>query len=90
MKQKRTLQELFSKPGFRAQSRLLGRFGEAKASIIVLRRRKKRASALDVERVTSVTTTRKWRRREIWTQAIVEYIFNLNAVEYAASGVACE
>jgi len=45
MKYHKTLQELFSFPGFRAKQTLLGRFGNPKIRIIELVRRKKQLSA---------------------------------------------
>ncbi len=46
MKYHKTLQELFSFPGFRAKQTLLAKFGDPKIRIVELVRRKKQASAL--------------------------------------------
>lgn len=45
MKTKKTLQQLFSFPGFRAKQTLTGKFGDPKARIIELDRQKKQRYA---------------------------------------------
>lgn len=50
MKYHKTLQELFSFPGFRAKQTLLGKFGDPKVRIIELVRRKKQLFAPIVNR----------------------------------------
>lgn len=45
MKYHKTLQELFSFPGFRANHHLIGKFGNPKVRIVKLVRRKKQPSA---------------------------------------------
>jgi hypothetical protein len=51
-----TLQKLFSFPGFNAQGKLKGVFGDPKARIVELRRQKKERYAQGVARVTAAIT----------------------------------
>lgn len=48
MKRSRTLQELFSFPGFIPQPLLKGKMGDPQARIVTLRRRGKKEHLLDV------------------------------------------
>lgn len=48
MKKNRTIQELFSFPGFKARKRIQGMFGDKQVRIILLDRQKKLLSALPV------------------------------------------
>jgi len=59
MKKARTLRELFSFQGFIAKSQLEGQFGDSKSRIVVLERRKKRRSALNVVLVLEIITIEK-------------------------------
>ena len=56
MKTGRTLQELFSFPGFRAKQNLRGIFGEPKARIVELIREKKLQYAQGVEKHIALTS----------------------------------
>ena len=60
MKQPKSLKALFSLPGFVAEARLLGVFGDRYARIVVLRRRKKRqrAPAAGINAEADTTSTR--------------------------------
>ncbi len=55
MKYHKTLQALFSFPGFRAKQTLLGKFGDPQIRIIELVRRKKQPSAQIVNHSAMVT-----------------------------------
>lgn len=57
MKRVQTLSALFSVPGFRARSRLQGIFGDPRARLVTLVRRKKPRCAPAVERGTGPSTT---------------------------------
>ena len=65
MKETRTVRELFSFPGFYAQRKLQGVFGEPKARIVELKRRKKELSVQDVEKVIAVITIPRSDKYEI-------------------------
>ena len=65
MKYHKTLQELFSFPGFRAKQTLLGKFGDPKIRIIELMRRKKQPSAPIANHSAIVTTISRSKRLEI-------------------------
>lgn len=74
MKEKRTLRELFSFPGFKAKEQLQGVFGDQKARIVELRRQKKDQYAQAVARVTAATTILRSDRCEIsmlWDGAFI-------------------
>jgi hypothetical protein len=60
VKQPKSLKGLFSLPGFAAEARLLGVFGDRYARIVVLRRRKKRqcARAVGIDAVDDTTSVR--------------------------------
>lgn len=59
MKHHKTLQALFSFPGFRAKQTLLGKFGDPKIRIIELVRRKKlRYAQIATHRVVLTMTSR--------------------------------
>lgn len=57
MKTGRSLRELFSFPGFVAAATLKGVFGDPKARIVTLRRRKKQRSVQTVAIVVAAVTT---------------------------------
>lgn len=57
MKKNKTLQELFSFPGFKARKRIQGIFGDKYARIILLNRQKKQLSALSVANDARLITT---------------------------------
>lgn len=84
MKKVKTLKELFSFPGFIAQSSLEGVFGDHKARIITLKRQKKRLNVQVAESGTEVIMTTKKNRREILMQEAIEYTCDLNNGEWIA------
>lgn len=91
MKHKRTLQELFSYKGFRANAKLQGKFGEPTARIITLTRRKKRVPAQDVAALTITTTTTKHVNPAMWMQRAIESIYGMKSVACIAKDAkACE
>ena len=86
MKQNKTLQELFSFPGFKAKKRLQGKFGDPRARIVVLTRQKKQLCVLDVASVTKHIMTAKNLKREILMQQIIEYTCAMNGDGYSVHG----
>ena len=59
MKHHKTLQALFSFPGFRAKQKLLGKFGDSKIRIVELVRRKKQHYAQIAIRRAVLTMTNR-------------------------------
>jgi hypothetical protein len=57
MKKNKTLQGLFSFPGFKAKKRIQGIFGDKRARIILLNRQKKQLSALSAANSAKLITT---------------------------------
>jgi hypothetical protein len=88
MKSTRTLSELFSFKGFRAKATLTGKFGDPKARIVTLVRRKKRISALAVERVTVATMIASYVRLAIRMPLVFGYILVTRDGVCVAQGVA--
>ena len=82
MKHKKTLKELFSFNGFKADGKLLGKFGDPKARIIVLTRQKKPLYALAVGGVKKLTMTGRNVNPAIWTWQTTEFMFAMNADVY--------
>jgi len=66
MKKYKTIRALFSFPGFYAQQKLEGIFGDAKGRIVELRRQKKLQSAQVVKVVTRFTTIARYDKYGIW------------------------
>lgn len=91
MKSIRSLRELFSFQGFRANETLTGKFGDSKARIVTLVRRKKRVSALAVASHIIVTMTENSVSLAIRMQQVFGYSFIMKDAAYIAQGVAaCE
>ena len=88
MKSTRTLSELFSFNGFRAKATLTGKFGDPKARIVTLARRKKRVSALAVKPVTVATMIVSYARLAIWMPLAFGYILVTRDGVCVAQGVA--
>ena len=88
MKSIRTLSELFSLNGFRAKAALTGKFGDPKARLVTLVRRKKRVSALAAEPVITATTIASYARLAIWMPLAFEYILVTRDGVCVAQGVA--
>jgi hypothetical protein len=88
MKSTRTLSELFSFNGFRAKATLTGKFGDPKARIVTLVRRKKRVSALAAERVTVATMIASDVMLAIWMPLVFGYILVTRDGVCVAQGVA--
>jgi hypothetical protein len=74
MKKNKTLLDLFSFPGFKAKSILIGKFGDHKARIVMLRRQKKLPHAPNAERNTKYFTIEKNANLEILMQPTIEFI----------------
>lgn len=87
MQKNRTLQELFSFPGFKASKQLQRKFGDPKARIIVLNRQKKQRNVPVVISFIKLITIAKLANREIWTLQIIELFFAMKDGEYFASSV---
>ena len=81
MKETRTLQELFSFPGFYAERQLAGVFGDPKARIVELKRQKKERYAQDVARATAAITIPKLVRLGISMRWDGAFIFAMSNAE---------
>jgi hypothetical protein len=77
MKKARTLLELFSYPGFVASNKLEGKFGNPKARIIQLDRKKKRRHAPYVKLILKVIMIGKFVPHVIATQKATKFIFGM-------------
>ncbi len=84
MKTHKTLQDLFSFPGFRAQRKLKGKFGDPKVRIVVLQRRKKQQNVLFATVVTGPITIARRANRETWIQQIIAFMCSMKDVVYFA------
>ena len=81
MKEVRTLKELFSLPGFSAQGKLKGIFGDSKARIVELKRQKKERYAQDVGNVIAVITTQRFDKYEISMRRDGGFLSVMNSAE---------
>ena len=81
MKEKRTLRELFSLPGFKAKEKLQGEFGDQKARIVELRRQKKDQYAQAAARVTVAITILRFDKCAISMRWDGAFISALNSGE---------
>lgn len=86
MKKNKTLQELFSFPGFRASKQLYGKFGDPKARVIVLTRRKKLRSVLVAVNVIKVIMIARRANRVIWMQRTIDFMCAMKDDEFFAQG----
>lgn len=87
MKTKTTLNELYSFPGFRANSRLKGLFGDSQSRIIVLKRRQKKQFALYAAEATESIMIPGFTVSVILKQVECGSIWNLNTGVYSAGAV---
>ena len=90
MKKDRTLQALFSFQGFKAAQRLVGKFGDSKARIIVLARQKKRQFVQVMANGIRVVMTGSSVSHGMWTRSITEFMYVMKDGESPALSVACE
>jgi hypothetical protein len=90
MKRNRTLQELFSFPGFRAMKGLEGKFGDPKARIIKLKREKKRRAVQVADRDIERITIARRAKHGMWMQRDIACMYVLKGVELIARGAVCE
>ena len=81
MKEKRTLRELFSVPGFYAKQQLQGVFGDPKARIVELKRQKKERYAQVVARAIAANTILRVDKYEISMHWDGAFISALNSDE---------
>jgi hypothetical protein len=90
MKKNKTLQELFSFPSFRATKKLQGKFGDPKARIIELKRRKKRLNVLAVINAIRRIMIRKFVKLGIWILQIIVFTYvMINDVYFVCDAKAC-
>ena len=73
MNRDRTLQELFSLPGFRASDQLQGKFGDPNSRIVVLSRQKKPSHALSVGNIIKLIMTVKNVKHVILTHVVIVF-----------------
>jgi hypothetical protein len=82
MKRNKTVRALFSFPGFYAQQKLQGIFGDQKGRVIELRRQKKQLYALVVKSVTRFITTTRYGKYEIWMYMDYASMYGLSNDEF--------
>jgi len=87
MKTKTTLNELYSFPGFRANNRLKGLFGDSQSRIVELKRRQKKQFAAYVAEAIGLITIPGYTVFETLEQAECGFIWNLNTAESSAGVV---
>lgn len=83
----RSLRELFSFQGFRANETLTGKFGDPKARIVTLVRRKKRISVPVATPNIAATMTENSVSLVIRMQQVFGYFFVMKDAAYIAQGV---
>jgi hypothetical protein len=90
MKKNKTLQELFSFPGFKVEKELRGKFGDFKSRVIFLVRQKKQPPVLSVVKPTKLFTITKYVKYVISMQQAIEFISAMSdGVFIAGSAKAC-
>lgn len=87
MKKARTLIELFSFEGFVAKKQLAGKFGDSKARIIELERKKKLQYVLSLVLSPAVITIEKAVLFVTAMQKVIEFICDMKGDEYFARTV---
>ncbi len=87
MKSCKTIKDLFSFPGFLANAKLTGVFGDRYARVVTLRRRKKQPSVPSVATSAGTGTTNRSNAFVIFRWQVYECIWMLNAGESNARGV---
>lgn len=87
MKKARTLIELFSFEGFAAKKQLTGKFGDPKARIIELERKKKLQHVLSVVLSREVITIEKFAVLVTAMQKVIAFICDTKGDEYFARNV---
>ena len=87
MEKARTLEALFSFPGFIAKNKLKGKFGDPKVRFIDLERKKKPLPALFVDLTLKPFMTEKFVLHVIVMQKAIKSIFVMKDVEYIAGNV---
>ena len=87
MKTNKTLNDLYSFPGFRARSKLKGVLGDSPARIVTLVRRQKKRYVAHAARPRRVSTTARFIGCATWTPAARASIWNLNIAEWTAGVV---
>ena len=85
MKTKHTLASLYSFPGFRANCRLSGIFGDPHARVITLTRRQKKVSALHAASLRVDSMTVESTESAMWTPQVPASIWTLNTEGYSAN-----
>ena len=74
MRQYKSLQELFSFGGFKAENKLKGRFGDPKARIVTLIRQKKLPYALAAKRNMPLAMIKRFVKRVTWMLQTIEFM----------------
>jgi len=84
MKTKKTLNDLYSFPGFRAHSKLKGMFGNSPARIVTLVRRQKKRYAAHAARPLVASTIARFIACGTWTLAARASTWNSSIAGYTA------
>ena len=87
MNRDRTLIELFSLPGFRANNQLQGIFGDPKSRIVVLSRQKKQQYVPVVGKYIKHITIEKNVKHAILTYMVIAFTCTMKGVAYFVFGV---
>ena len=85
MKIHKTLNELYSFPGFRACSKLKGMFGDSPARIVTLKRRQKKRYAVHAARRRVASTTARLIKCATWIPGILGFTWNWRFGEWTAA-----
>ena len=80
MKTKKTFNDLYSFPGFRACSKLTGIFGDSSARLVTLVRRKKKWDAAHAARPVAASTIARFIECVTLIPEELGFILNLNVV----------
>ena len=86
MNRDRTLQELFSLPGFRENDQLQGKFGDPNSRVVVLSRQKKLPFALHVGNIIKLIMIVKNMKHVILTHVAIVFTCGLKDDVYFACG----
>jgi len=88
MKTNKTLNDLYSFPGFRARSRLKGMFGDSPGRIVTLARRQKKRYVPHAARPPEASTIAKRIGSATWTPVERGYTWSSNIAGWTAEDVA--
>lgn len=90
MKKYNWVKDFFSFPGFRANQKLKGKFGDSKARIVILTRQKKLLNALIAINVIGLGMIERLVKPAIWMLPTLEFMYVMrSAVFFAHDAKVC-